>query len=80
MIYNGTSSCVNNSLLATHCAILKVGHTLYSKEKGTFMADQGIGEMFLNFMLSKEVRPFFGVDMGLMFSQRMSCRRIEVEE
>ena len=38
-----------------------VGSTLRKVEKGTFMADLDIGEMFLNFMLSKEVRLFCGV-------------------
>ena len=27
------------------------------------MSDQYIGEMFLNFMLSEEVRSFYGVDI-----------------
>ena len=40
-----------------------VGSTLHSVEKGTFMADCGIGEILLNFMMSEEAKPVYGVDV-----------------
>ena len=39
-----------------------------------FMADNDIGEMFLNFVLDVELRPFAGVDLSLLFSkERFPC-------
>ena len=36
-----------------------------------FMADNDIGEIFLNFVLDVELRPFAGVDLSLLFSEEM---------
>ena len=63
MLYNGTSSGLNISLWSPHFALPKVGSTIRDVEKGTFMADQYIGEMLLNLILIEEVRPFFGVNV-----------------
>ena len=35
-----------------------------STEEGTYMADTDIGGMFLNVILRKEVRPYYGVDIS----------------
>ena len=43
--------------------ILTVGSTLHVVEKGTFIVDPDIGEMFLNFVLSEVVRLFCGVNV-----------------
>ena len=40
-----------------------VGSTIRDVDKATFMADWDIGDMLLNFMLSEEVIPFYGVDV-----------------
>jgi len=37
----------------------------------TFMADNDIGEMFLNFMLDVRMRTFAGVDLSLVFPEEM---------
>ena len=53
MVYNRTSSGLNASLWAPHFALPAVGSNIYDLDKGTFMEDQDIREMFLNFMLSE---------------------------
>ena len=40
-----------------------VGSTIFAVYKVTYMADSDTGEMFLNFMLSEEARPFYGVNV-----------------
>ena len=40
-----------------------VRSTPWALERGAYIADQGIREILLNFMLIEELRPFFGVDV-----------------
>ena len=61
MVYKGTYIGLNTSLWDPHFALPMAVSTLCAVEKGKFMADRDIGEMFLNFMLSEEFRPFCGV-------------------
>ena len=58
MVYNGKSSGLNYALWDPHVALLMARTTLRATEEGTYMADRDIGKMFLNFMLSKYVRPY----------------------
>ena len=46
MVYNGTYSGMNTSLCAPHFYLPTVGYTLCAVEKGTFMEDQDIGQIF----------------------------------
>ena len=61
MLYNVTSSGLNNALRYIHFDLPMVQTTLRVIEEGTYVADKDIGKMFLNFMLRKEVRPYCGV-------------------
>ena len=56
----------NSSQWEPHFNLLSVGSTLWAMERGTLMSDRNIGEMFLNFMLSEEVRSLCGVDVTNM--------------
>ena len=38
--------------------------TLRAEKKGKYIADREIGEMLYNFMLSKEVMPYCGVNIS----------------
>ena len=64
MVYNGVSSGLNNAMWDPHFALPTVRHTLMETEDGTYMADRDIGEMFLNFMLSKDVRHYCRVNIS----------------
>ena len=43
--------------------LLKVGSTLCAVEKETFLADRNIVEIFLNYIMSEEVRTFYGFNI-----------------
>ena len=61
MVYNGTYSGINTLLWAPNFTLPMVGSTICDVQKGTFAEDQDKGQMLLNFMLSEEVIPFFGL-------------------
>ena len=53
MVCNGTYSGMNTSLWDPHFAPHMIGSTIRDVEEGKFMADQDIGKILLNFMLSE---------------------------
>ena len=63
IVYNGTYSGMNTSLLDPHFALPMVRSTIRALEKVVFMVDQDIGDMLLNFLLSEVVIPFCGLDV-----------------
>jgi len=73
MVYNVTSSGLNNAVWVPWFSLPTVESHLRAVDPDTYMADNYIGKMFLNFMLDVEIRPFAGVD--LRYSQR-SCFRV----
>ena len=52
MVYSGILSGLNSYLWAPNFSLHTVGSTFREVERGNFMADRNIGEMFLNLMLS----------------------------
>ena len=71
MVYNATSSGLNDAVWAPWFSLPTVESHLRAVDVDTFMADNDIGEMFLNFMLDVELRPFAGVDLSLLFPEEM---------
>ena len=63
MVYNRTSSGLNSSLWVPHFGLPTVGSNLCEVERATFILERDTGEMFLNLILSEEVRYFYGVDV-----------------
>ena len=63
MVYNGTSDRLNDLLWDPHFDLPIVSNTLSSIEEGAFMADRNMGEIFLNFIMGKELRPYCGGDI-----------------
>lgn len=47
---------------------------LQAIDVGTFMVDCDISEMFLNFMLDPEIRPFAGVDLTTLFADEAMAK------
>ena len=47
---------------------------LRSVVAGTFMMDCDMGEMFLNFMLEPDLRPYVGVNLTCPFLEDMSAK------
>ena len=64
MVYNGTSSGLNDSLWETHFALLTVASMLIAVYVGTYMVERDIGYMFIKSILSEVARPFCGVDVS----------------
>ena len=56
MVYNGNSSGLNDTLWTPNFDLPMVRYMSREIEEGTYMKAQEVGGMFLNFMLSKEVR------------------------
>ena len=70
MVYNGTSCGLNDCLFAPHFGLPYIEHCARSLLPGYYQADIDIGEMFLNFMLGKEVRKYAGVDVSALKCKR----------
>ena len=64
MVYNGTSSGLKYAQQAPKFSLRTVRSTLRETQEGTYMADWEIGEMLLNFMVSKDIKPYCGVDIS----------------
>ena len=63
MVYNATSSGLNDAVWCPWFALPTVETHLRAVEVGTFMADCDVGEMFLNFLLHDKIRRLAGVDL-----------------
>jgi hypothetical protein len=56
MVYDGTKSGLNEVLWAPWFPLPMIDSFLQSVEPGTWMADNDVGEMFLNFVLHKSIQ------------------------
>ena len=65
MVYNKKSSGLKYAMWDPHFAL-----QTRAIDEGTYVADRDIGEMFLNFMLSKYVSPYFRVDINNMITEK----------
>jgi hypothetical protein len=63
MVYNGTSSGLNDALWVPSFPLPTVDSLLRAVHPGTWMADTDLGEMFLNFVLHSSLRELAGVDV-----------------
>ena len=64
MVYNDAYSGLNTLLCDPKFALPTIWFNLWVVKNGTYMKNQDIGEMFLNFVLSEEVRPFCVFDVS----------------
>jgi hypothetical protein len=69
MVYDGTKSRLNESLWALWFPLPTLESLLWSVEPGTWMADNGVREMFLNFILHESVQSLCGVDLTRYFPE-----------
>ncbi len=63
MVYNGTSSGLNDVLWVPSFPLPTVDSLLRAVHPDTWMADTNLGEMFLNFVLHETLRKLAGVDV-----------------
>jgi len=71
MVYNAMSIGLSNAVWAPWFSLPTVESHLRAVDEGTYMADNDLGEMFLNFMLDVDIRPFAGVDLESLFPEEM---------
>jgi hypothetical protein len=67
MVYDGTKSGLNAELWAPWFPLPTVDLLLQSVEACTYMSDNDVGEMFLNFVLHSSVQERCGVDLTKFF-------------
>jgi hypothetical protein len=75
MVYDGTASGLNAVLWAPWFPLPTVESLLRSLEPGTYMADNDVGEMFLNFMLHEDLRKLCGVDLTLYYPDEAKAKK-----
>jgi len=74
MVYDASKLGLNNVVFDPWFSIPTVDSYLRSVKAGTYIADYGVGEIFLNFALEPEVRPYAGVDLSQVFPKKSSDR------
>ena len=74
MVYDATRSGLNKAVWASWFPMPTVVFHLRSVVAGMFMTDYDVGEMFLNFMLEPELRPYAGVDLTCLFPEYVSAK------
>jgi hypothetical protein len=68
-VYDGSVSGLNESIWMPSFVLPTIQSHLRQVEAGTYMCDLDVGEMFLNFILHKEIRSMAGVDLTHYFPQ-----------
>eukprot|EP00956_Cyclotella_meneghiniana_P000084 scaffold152_cov52-Cyclotella_meneghiniana.AAC.4 len=63
MVYDATASGLNGAVWAPSFWLPTVNSLVRSLDSNSWMTDRDIGDMFLNFPLHEEARPFTGVDI-----------------
>jgi hypothetical protein len=71
MVYDGSASGLNELLGAPWFPLSTLDTLQRSIEPGTFMSDNDVGEMFLNFMLHEDLRKLCGVDFTLYYPEEL---------
>jgi len=79
MVYNGTSSGLNDVIFAPHFGLPTTANTFRSLLLGYYQADLDVAEMFLCFPLGMELRPYAGVDVTLIRTRGAAAAKWEVE-
>jgi hypothetical protein len=72
MVYNGTSSGLNEAVWAPWFCLPTVENHLRAVQPGTHMIDIDLTEMFLNFMLDVKIRTVAGVDLTKIFVEELT--------
>jgi hypothetical protein len=67
LVYDGSVGGLNLAIWVPRFFLPTIRTHLWAVNKTTFMADVDIGEMFLNFILHKDLRALAGVDLSHYF-------------
>jgi hypothetical protein len=64
VVYDATKSGLNASIWAPNFFLPTITSVLQNADDKTFYGDIDIGEMFLNYFLDPDIRPWAGVDLS----------------
>lgn len=67
MVYDASESGLNDALWAPTFGLPTVDSLLSGLEHDTWMGDNDLGEMFLNFQLDPVIQPYCGVNVSALF-------------
>jgi hypothetical protein len=70
MVYDGSVIGLNDVMWVPRFVLPTLNTHLRAVEEHTFMADVDVGEMFLNFVLHKDLRSVSGVDLTCFFPSK----------
>jgi hypothetical protein len=63
-VYDATKSGLNKAIWAPNFCLPNIASVLHNSDDKTFYGDIDIGEMFLNYFLDPDLRPWAGVDLS----------------
>ena len=67
MVYDVLKSGLNDSLQASWFALPKIDTMTWQTLTGTWLADNNYGDMFLNFLMHKDLQWYCGIDLTQLF-------------
>ncbi len=67
MVYDATGNKLNKSVWVPTFWLPTIDSPFWVVDKGSWMTDRDVGNMFLNYQLHKEVRPFTVVDLFCLY-------------
>ena len=71
LVYDGTKSHLNACLFAPWFGLSTLESLLRSVDTRTWLGDNDIGEQFHNFILHSLLQPYCGIDLTLLFPERI---------
>lgn len=74
VVYDATKSGLNKTLFAPWFSLPDIDSVCRTMDVGYWSVDNDYGEMFLNFWLHEDLRPFVGVDLTGLFPERVKAR------
>ena len=66
MVYNATKCGLNDALWTPNFFLPTIDLILRNADADTWFGDIDLGEMFLNYWLDEELRPYAGVDVSAL--------------
>ncbi len=67
MVYNAMGNKLNESVWVPTFWLLMINLLVWAVDRGSWMMDRDVGDMFLNYQLHKDVHPFTAVDLSYLY-------------
>ena len=66
LVYDATANKLNESVWVPTFWLPTIDSIIRAVDKGVWMTDRDVGDMFLNHQLHRDVRPFTGMDLSCL--------------